>query len=730
MKPVYRFLLILLGAAVIFTACSTGPSNPEGLYQQGLEQLADYRTTAAESSFVHIRDIDSTSQLAILGVGLVKEQHLEWYDALAMYSTFVDAGVPVAPAYERMFRVLEHLNLYQDALEVAQVYREQNPELAEPHLLLGEAYLRMGEYRPARRELDSARVKGFDARSIDLLVARSLWVENMSDSAQVYYDRAVSDEGVSAIAMARAADFVESKGLIDSAMALSRSAFAAAAGSMDLINWHINRAYRTGYREAARQAIVKLDSLGAEDQTLYGLWIGYYQTNDVKAPLDVYVGPFRSAAGKGTLTYWISDMVASGEKQDVISMLQDQVQFQRILDRATYADDFKNLLQYATTRIRVRYDMSPQTLPNMERLTGRRANRLDFRMDYILTQWAVALRDQAAANIEALYETRSRQKEWVKAIGDYYNTIQLKDFRRAAEYYRECLVLDSFYLDGFESLIAALRNAGQYGVALREFDTYDHLIARKRSLGILQALVAAEAGRLDDAVALFESALVYKRLDLSTYRSLVALCDRSERTDLRDKLLALLDQHAAGHADANSMLAGYAVADGRYEAALDYADRALQVEPDHPDANAYRAYALYQTGRTDDALALFAKNTTLRRFFPLSYLYHSKVLANYKDSAEVAANLARTGTSMSWGAPEYIINLSEVYYKLGRCDLSEGEAKKALNWIDNDPRPAFRIGVAMYCQGEDGAAEFLEQALKLGLKGAEKDSALTILGKL
>jgi len=78
------------------------------------------------------------------------------------------------------------------------------------------------------------------------------------------------------------------------------------------------------------------------------------------------------------------------------------------------------------------------------------------------------------------------------------------------------------------------------------------------------------------------------------------------------------------------------------------------------------------------------------------------------------------------------MNLSYVYFQIGRYDFSWGEALKASRSHKDEPEPFFRIGIAMYMRGEEKAEvkENLEKAIELGLKGEDLETARATLKKL
>lgn len=94
--------------------------------------------------------------------------------------------------------------------------------------------------------------------------------------------------------------------------------------------------------------------------------------------------------------------------------------------------------------------------------------------------------------------------------------------------------------------------------------------------------------------------------------------------------------------------------------------------------------------------------------------------------------MARQAAFEGYGTYEYIINLADIYYKMGRYDLCRGECMKARHAQKENPYPYFRLGMACFNSKKDGkwfnqAKENLLKAKKLGLSGdflKEADKAL------
>jgi tetratricopeptide (TPR) repeat protein len=221
------------------------------------------------------------------------------------------------------------------------------------------------------------------------------------------------------------------------------------------------------------------------------------------------------------------------------------------------------------------------------------------------------------------------------------------------------------------------------------------------------------------------------RGDEGRHRELyTALTDKWLPADL-GRMAEFLKVNAGTNPRLLSMAAMLRLDIGENEAGLTLADEALKLQPDLLDAKAQRARALYALGKADEAIKLLEENLTVDVYHVPSNYWISRILALEGRDPNRAQDLARRAVfDARHGLAEWS-NLTFVYRRTGRADLSRGEALKMSRAHTGAPLPLYCLGMAFYAENKTNEArENLQEAIAKGLTGEPLAEAREVLAKL
>jgi len=211
---------------------------------------------------------------------------------------------------------------------------------------------------------------------------------------------------------------------------------------------------------------------------------------------------------------------------------------------------------------------------------------------------------------------------------------------------------------------------------------------------------------------------------------MTSLLNKRDRQEERTKLYRQLSRINADNADALVLAAEFESDGADFQTALNLAEKALSLKHDYVAASVQKARALYWLGKRSEAFDIFEKYLVEAQFNVDNNHYFSRILATEQIDLQRATNLARRALFDSGHDLKVWMNLSYVYFQIGRYDLSRGEALKASHSHKDEPEPFFRIGMAMFMEEKKEARENLEKAIELGLKGEDLEIAHQTLQKL
>ncbi len=722
---------LLIGVLTLLAVgCSQSPQQKIArLYKTGMGYANQFQFEKALSSFKRIGEIDASSPLGYYGTGVVYERQFRVYEALHVYLSIVSSAPSFAPAYRGAWRVFSHLEEYDDAAQAAAEYARLLDSDPEAHLVFAEALIHIGQSSRARRQIDSALSLGADPRIVSLLKGQSYADESTFDSAEAVVQTVISDIHDDPTQLARAAVYLESFGLVDSCVSLSRSAMEKAEKEFDFAVRHFLCALRHSYFFEARRTIDLLKSHEVPEVVTTGMELLYSMARgDQTQSRHADDGFSRlTAMSIDALVY---DIMVWGKADELMTAMKNGGAIIQLMSRDEYDEDFQKFMRYRLGLLIGTYFDDQSALEWLQSIPARYSNRREIG---IRTAYCFYRTGQIAEFEEAmdqLHRFRGAQPQWLTRMADIYADRFVRQYNKADDHYRAALKLDPWHRPAFANAVAMYRRLGKPKDALALFEDYPYFVGQYPELALQKALCEVEDGQVPSGTTLFDETFPKVRGDLLRFQEMAKLLDRLDRPDEKQRLFEALIVVNSDNADALVMGSKHAGDRGDYDQALSLAEQALNMEPGFVDASAHRAYALYGLGRRSEALGIFEDNAATAQFNVANNYRFSRILASEQIDLDRAANLARRAVHDSGHDLEVWMNLCYVYYRSGRFDLSRGEALKASHKYTSEPEPYFRIGMAMYMEGNEQSRQNLKKAIELGLRGDELEEAESTLQKL
>lgn len=710
--------------------CSKSPEERIfDLFQTGTRQVDRYEFDAALATFKKIGEINPSTPLGHYGFGLVFERQLQYYDALHVYMSITNSSPSFAPAFVGAWRLFTRLEQWNDAVQMAAEYSRLLPEDPEARLILARALMNIQQYGRARQEVDKAVELGADPSLAALVKARAYSLAHQLDSAQVALQTATSTFRESPAFYALAADYFEAAGLIDSAVSLGRASVESASNDFDLIVAQFYRALRHNYFFEARQVIRRLKEQGAGELVTTGLEMFYYLAREnqthARHACDTYQGI--AIYSISALTY---DIVVRGKQLDMFTGSRNIGAINRIMQTNHYDPEFQEYMKYFLAVLFAGYFDDLDGLKQLRTVSSAFFNRKEIRLSTAYCLYRTGQHEEYEQLMSLLSKYHSTQPDWLTGMADIYGDRFVRRYDSAGQYYRTALQKDRWYRPAFENAVDMYRRLKEPKKALKMFDAYPYFEQHYPEIALLKALCLVEQGDIQQGVDLFEQKFPHVRGDLARFEEITSLLDKRNRQEERTKLYRRLSRINADNAEALVLAAEFESDRADFQAALNLAEKAQSLESDYVAASAQKARALYGLGKRSEAFEIFERNLVKAEFNVDNNHYFSRILATEQVEPKRAANLARRALFDSGHDLKVWMNLSYVYFQIGRYDLSRGEAIKARNSHKEEPEPFFRIGMAMFMEEKEEARENLEKAIELGLKGEYLEIARQTLQKL
>ena len=645
--------------------------------------------------------------------------------------TVADAKPDFAPAELGLYRSFAALGYNADALTAALVYNRLKSDDPQSYYFLAKAFLRHENPKRAAEIVGAGLTKSpSDKAPFELLMATAHRMAGKLDSATIVAEQAFSHASNSPEYYEAAADYLEASGKIDSAMNLSRLAYESGK-STDMTMQYFDRALRTNYFTAASNVLNRMDQDKVPALVVARMRLALNLAQNERMG-SRRAGDSLQIVDRTSISSVMYGVDARGSVGDMLSITQDLPALEARLLTGNFVQPFRQFMTYAMGVRHAKYDLSLPVLTELQKIRDVHANLREVKLRLALGYWTDGMEDSCFALVKTSLDGHQNQPEWLTQIGDIYAYISMRRYDDAAKMYRLALEKNNWYIPAFESYVAMYTNRDKPDSALLVFDEFKYFAEQNPVLALLKAQVLVEAGRLDEGLKLFAQKIPADRGNIFRFSKMLNLLEEKKLDAKAAELNALLVKLNSDDSRGMVLAARFNSRVGRAREALDCAQMAVHLDSTYADAAVEEAHAMYLLGKKADAIKLFESN--LERFpnDAMNQYYFSQVLADEKIDFARASNLAREAVFNAFGDPEYVLNLSRIYYQMGRFDLCRGEAIKARNAMKDNPMPYYRLGMASYhLEGkQDDAKESLKMALDLGLQGVEKDSATLVLRNL
>lgn len=728
-----RFLLVtFLFLMIEIVGCSKSPEQKiNDLYNRGLSYIQSYNYDAADTAFNKIENIDPQSPWGLYGVGLVFENKLQYYDALAIYLTLNKAQPSFAPAFAGTYRIYNHLGYNQYAQHAAGTYSKLAKDSLKAQILLAKAFFNSGEYIASRKELTKINTpSSADKERINMIIAQTYIMEGKIDSAQNIVNNVMTSPAQTSEFYFEAANYFEKAGFIDSAMVLSKISTTIKNTHFNPTIQHFYRALRNKYFYEAHTIIKNLKKQKADQALLAGMDIEYNLALNNRRKLNELGGLYQAKYSQ-TLSAIIYQIKCSGAVDDLLTIGQDINALKAILKKSNYEPEFVDFFNLEAVLLFDHYEQSTISLDKLQSISGILSNNENLKLHIALTSYIVGKFKDALDMLKLYTKYHSYRPDWLTGIGDVYSHQGLKKYDLAEASYQNALKINKWYQPAFEHYVKMFEKQKKHKKALSVFSDYPHFEKNNPTIKLLKSKILIENNNFTEGLELFKNNIKKVKENISLYTDLISILNKKNRPAEKEQIVDMLTNNCSQNVDALIYLAEYKGDNNDYQASLDFVKQAEKFEPNNPDVLTLKARALYYLGEKPKAFEIFE---TINKTHPnnaKNLYYYSHLLAKDKTDFNKASNLARSAVFNSYGDPNYVLNLSYVYYQMGRYKLSRGEATKARNVQRDNPLPYFRIGLASYKLGDKkDAQKNLNKAIRLGLRGKDLKTAREILKQL
>jgi len=725
MKRYFACLLL-----VVLAGCSQSPEQKkESLYQSGLDKIAEYRFDAAQAKFLELSDFDPSSPMGYLGTGMILEKQMCLYDALDIFMTVAEADAGIAPAHAGIWRVMTGLGEHENAMTAAVNWNRASPDDPEATMALARSLLQIDLASQARGKLDLLLDQGGDEVMIEVMRAWSHAVDHDYDTAAAAYDRALTGGGLSAAASRMAVQYLEEIGEVDSAMAMSRQSVRLSGDDRQARIDHFHVALEHRYLSDARRTLAELESGGLPESILAIMNVDYHVAAGTITEARRGMDRVMLLVGSNLSTQ-ILEMDVRGRADDELSVTTNSDVVRRDLESGKRNQSFADFASYMVAIKMTEFFKDFIGLDQLKLVPPAYKSRVSYGVTQAYLLYRTGQHEAFEEEEGKILKYHSGQPAWMIALADRYADVFMRRYDDAARLYAQVLKEDQWNRVALEHWVAMHRRLDQYEKIVDLFERYPSPAELFPEVGLLQAVCLAEGGLTTDGISLFLDRAGSLRGNLSWFEQMhLALEEQDDQAALA-KLADWLEENDADLPELLSMAAGIRCDQKNYEAGRITAEQAVSLEAGLLLPLVNKARALYGLGQTEEALEILDGNVRQNEFHVESNLYLSKFLATEGMDPNRAANLARRAVFDSHSGLKPWLNLSYVYFQIGRYDLSRGEATKADRSYGGRPEAKFRIGMALYMEGKAEAREMLEKAIATGLHGDNLAEAQQTLKKL
>jgi tetratricopeptide (TPR) repeat protein len=335
--------------------------------------------------------------------------------------------------------------------------------------------------------------------------------------------------------------------------------------------------------------------------------------------------------------------------------------------------------------------------------------------------------DSVKAVYDQAYES---QPDWQMYVADMYDKAGVSHFEEARERYESSLRIDTHYLSAFEHYLNMLVGLTKYQDAADLFERFPHFVASSPALALYKAAVLVMIGKRDEAMQLFESAIKTRTGDMRAISRFLDALDQRFDADGKDRALTTLATVAGDNVDIVSLLAEQAISKKEYAKGKELAEKGLKADPSLAVLHVLNARAELGLGESDKGLQLVDSLYPANQHDPEYAYQYSRLLAENGINLDKAANLARGSVMYSNYQMRNYMNLIEIYYQMGRYDLSWNESANLSVSFPTRPEAFYYLGRAGVHIGKPDNKKMLERSIALGLGGDALADAKKLLSQM
>ncbi len=725
-----RFIATIL--IVALAGCFKSPKDEvTQKFEQGVAELGQGAYAKADSTFRKLMADHPTDPRGLYGTGLVLEREQQMFDALGVFLKVNKANRTFSPALFGMGRVFRNIG-ESDLAAAAYLECSGLPDSAGA-AAANFAIVRCDDRqtRSATEALTMADTSGADKTTAKLIRARILAQRMQFDSADAAYS-AIAKEALKAPATTQlAADFLEDRGLIDSAVRTSAGSMESSGQlDFDAVYNHFRRSLRHRYYWQARQAITRLSMGDTTSLTYLGLRTQYGLSAGELYLASQSRNRFMRK-GNNSISSYIYDADVCMRVGDYSSVTQNADLAPRLAIEGT---DTTAFARYLLGMVLVRYAQAKefaQLAADLALSTGWAADRRLYVLTYLQQFIRLGATEPYKQSIETITGRHGADADWMTGLGDIWVDQLARQLDSAENYYRWALTADSTYFPAAQNFVRACISMGDFKRAIGFLEKYPQIVNSQPQLALDRAICLVQAGEIEQGSGVFQAALPKAKGDIVRVETMSRLLEAKGRVDLDGGLIRLLLLLDEKNPDALLLAATRDNDYGNFQSAMETAERGLAIEPDNVNLQVQRARAMY--GKGDKANAKLQLRTLMKGnsgSVPVN-LYLSALMAGDKDSLDMIQNFARAGVFWESGSRRTINNLALVYLQSGRPELAEGDIQAILpqhpDWGDT----RYLLGVAQLAQGNlAGARQSLTQAIELGIPSGYRAKAEELLAKL
>ncbi len=669
-------ILICSLAVLLISGCTKTPEEKiEDLFQDGTEQISNLKFYEADSTFAQIFEIDPGSITGMVGVSKLNEARLQYFDAINNYSMILSINTDYEDAFVGLYNSYKNLGFYIDALEAAVYYNKLWNKNTQTKYILGEAYKNIGELKRAETYFKQAIMSEYEHKyAAQFMLATTKALQGLKEDAHKEASQALTGKSDDPLFYNAAAEYYETIGQIDSAMMYNRKLFESNKTNINNVYIAFKRALKNNYLTDARVIIKSFETLEPDQLLLVGLRLFYALHIDDKSQIRTLGQNYRSKAPK-SFTGTMYELYSRGEISDKITIAQDLQILQVDISKGKLQEDFGSFYYYAMLMLSVKYEKNPGTIPQLEAVPGWRKNRKELKLEIALNKHIVGLFEQCYADLEKIEMGHQRDADWLTGIAESWGHYAVRKYDKAEETYKKALTVNQYYEPAFKSYANFLLRINKQKEALELFKKYPQF-EKNNFIALTKTKYLFINKKYQEGLKQFEQFFPSASGNIILVKELIEILKADNRTEEITALLEIMNKYNADNPDANLLLAVNAQDNNEFEKSLNYLDKVIAIEPNNPDANILKARGMYYTGNKTEAYDLFEKNLTTFNRNPVNLKYYSQILAAEGIDFPKAANMGRQAAFEGYGTYEYIINLADIYYKMGRYDLCRGESKK------------------------------------------------------